>query len=237
MASARLLRGDPSSRVTAATGQYSSGMITKNEARVDLGRNPVEGGDVFMQPLNQAPIQSGAIIPANPKDVANQEDMPADDATDDSSSRSGASGVAHRPFDRGNDSHDEKGRFAHKGFNGGPVNVDLIIRCLGITHQTGDAVASPLIHKKISGKSDYKTIRKTISKCLSAPDLIGTHKRHPGKIVFIKMTPGMSGNFSAVLVSVGMQLKNGQYGIASAYPITAHSISTWMSHGTLKAAK
>ncbi len=46
------MRGDRDSQVKNITAEIKSGLCSINEGRIDLGREPVEGGDVFAVATN-----------------------------------------------------------------------------------------------------------------------------------------------------------------------------------------
>lgn len=56
---ASLKRANLDTQTKAAQTLTQSGLITVNEARQRLGMNPVEGGDVFLRPVNLAPVPEG----------------------------------------------------------------------------------------------------------------------------------------------------------------------------------
>jgi HK97 family phage portal protein len=63
-----LLRGDTASRTAAYGSARQWGWLNVNEIRDLEGRNPVEGGDVYLQPVNMAPAgtvpdQQPAVLP------------------------------------------------------------------------------------------------------------------------------------------------------------------------------
>lgn len=51
------MRGDTKSRMEAYSVAINSGIMTRNEARQRENLNPVDGGDVLLQPLNMAPAE------------------------------------------------------------------------------------------------------------------------------------------------------------------------------------
>ena len=52
-----LRQANMDTRTKAAKDLVAAGLITVNEGRERLGINPIEGGDVFLRPVNQAPVQ------------------------------------------------------------------------------------------------------------------------------------------------------------------------------------
>jgi HK97 family phage portal protein len=67
-----LLRGDMQARTAYYTGNISNGSLTRNEARILEGRNPLDGLDKPLQPVNMQPAGEPAIAPqpANPPQPA-----------------------------------------------------------------------------------------------------------------------------------------------------------------------
>ena len=61
---ANLLRGDMAARTAYYTGNINNGSLTRNEARIAEGRNPIAGLDAPLQPLNM--VEAGS-QPAPPK--------------------------------------------------------------------------------------------------------------------------------------------------------------------------
>lgn len=74
-----LMRGDTKARSLYASSGINSGWLTRNEARDDDGRNPIDGLDEPLQPLNMATSdQADAAWNDNPNDAGTDTD-PADD--------------------------------------------------------------------------------------------------------------------------------------------------------------
>jgi len=58
-----LLRGDYKSRMEGHSLAIQNGILSPNEARDEEDRNPYEGGDVYLLPLNMAPPEEGTEQP------------------------------------------------------------------------------------------------------------------------------------------------------------------------------
>lgn len=72
---ANLLRGDMAARTAYYTGNINNGSLTRNEARIAEGRNPIDGLDAPLQPLNM--VEAGK----QPSQPAQAEAAPAVPAT------------------------------------------------------------------------------------------------------------------------------------------------------------
>ena len=74
-----MLRGDKATRFAAANTALNAGFECVNEVRIDEGREPIEGGDVFRTPLNMAPVGDATPQPAaGPAPKPDDEDEPGE---------------------------------------------------------------------------------------------------------------------------------------------------------------
>jgi HK97 family phage portal protein len=64
-----LLRGDTTTQSEAITKYVSGGIYSRNEAREILDRNPIEGGDEYLVPLNMEPVGKNQNDNATKRDI------------------------------------------------------------------------------------------------------------------------------------------------------------------------
>ena len=74
-----LLRGDTASRYAAHAIARQNGWMSANDIREIENMNPIEGGDVYLIPLNMVPADAAGEQPAAQPDAAPEEDAAAPD--------------------------------------------------------------------------------------------------------------------------------------------------------------
>lgn len=74
---ANLLRGDSAARAIYLKAGINDGWLTRNEARISEGRNPIEGLDEPLRPLNMVENNSAADELAEPADAKDDAVQPA----------------------------------------------------------------------------------------------------------------------------------------------------------------
>jgi len=78
--------GSPHRMVEAVGSEIKMGLASVNEGRVDLGRDPVEGGDVFAIDTNNLTFGTWDQLPSVDEQRANQENKPTEDKGDENAS-------------------------------------------------------------------------------------------------------------------------------------------------------
>jgi hypothetical protein len=136
---------------------------------------------------------------------------------------------------------DARGRFANAGaFIAGPAPVSLINDTLGKSLTPGKVRFSAKMHEKLQSKhaDDYPAVMKHMKACISQPDYIGEHPRHPGKIMLVKKVGGlMNGKPAIIIAIVGGKDAHGDYPGASAYGLKQSQLDGHLLNGTLRKTK